>query len=150
LEEKQLLREADVEPTSEVLAAALGAANAAYVKFLAVLSGREMQVGWRFYNDGKAWLGKGLYRWENTRGTEKETVVFWLSVWEGFFKVTFFVPEKHRADALALPLGAAAHKLVEDGKQMGKLKFFPVVFELRTEELFEEIIKLVDFKKALK
>ncbi|PKP08994.1 MAG: hypothetical protein CVU09_13085 [Bacteroidetes bacterium HGW-Bacteroidetes-4] len=39
------------------------------------------QVQWRYYNDGKAWLCKVSY---------KKKTVFWLSVWEAYFKVAFY------------------------------------------------------------
>ena len=150
MNELQLLRDPDISPTSEVVATGLGDANSAYVKFLSKLENHDIQIDWRYYNDGKSWLGKGQYRWSTIRGTPKETTAFWFSVWSGFFKVTIFVPEKARAEAMSLPLGCEMKKMIENAKQMGKLKFFPLVFDLRSDELFEEILILADFRKALK
>ena len=148
--ERQLLREADIEPSGGVIARALGEANGLYVKFLEAVKTRGIDVDWRYYKDGGAWLGKGLYKWTTARGTKKETTAFWLSVWEGFFKVTIYVPEKARADALALSLGGETQKMVEDAKQIGKLKFFPLTFDLRSDGIFEDIYRLVDFRKLIK
>jgi len=64
--------------------------------------------------------------------------------------VTVYIPEKHRAEALSLPLGEDVKKMIEDAKQIGKLKFFPLIFALSSDELFEEILTIVDFRKALK
>ena len=150
LSEQQLLRDPGVEPTSAVIAEGLGLAYIAYTKFIEGLSRYTIQVEWRYYNDGKAWLGKGLYKWTNTRGTVKEMTVFWLSIWNGLFKVSLFIPEKARADALNLSLDDGTRKMIESSEQMGKLKFFPLVFEVRSDELFNDIYTLADFKITIK
>gem|GEM_PF-3515389 len=54
---KQLLRDVDIFPTSEVIHEALGEASASYEMFLYRLSESfpEMSLDWRYYKDGKAW-----------------------------------------------------------------------------------------------
>ena len=148
--DQQLLRNPDIEPTSETISEALGSANGAYISFIEGLKGHDIQVDWRYYKDGKAWLGKGLYKWTTVRGTQKEATAFWLSVWEGFFRVCVYIPEKVRAEALNLPLSDEIKKMIESSEQMGKLKFFPLVFDLRSEELFDAIYTLADFRKMIK
>jgi len=146
----QLLREPNIIPTTKIIAKALGSANNAYAKFTKQLQSHNIQTNWRYYNDGKAWLGKGLYKWTSTRGTAKETTAFWLSIWDGFFKITIYIPEKYRADALNLSLNNEMRKIIEDAKQIGKLKFFPLTFDLCSDILFDEIFTLIDFRKTLK
>jgi hypothetical protein len=148
-QEFQLLRDSSIEPTDEVIAEALGVAYAAYAVFIEGLKKLSIQVDWRYYNDGKAWLGKALYKWTTARGTKKETTAFWLSIWDGFFKVSIFIPEKARNEALNLPLTDEVKKMIENSMQIGKLKFFPLVFVLRSHELFDEIYILVDFRKTM-
>ena len=150
MKEQQLLRDPNIELTKEVIAEGLGSANNAYVKFIEELECHDIEMNWQYYNDGKAWLGKGLYKWTTIRGTQKEMTALWLSIWDGFFKVTIFVPEKYRDEALKLSLSDDMKDLISDSKQIGKLKFFPLVFDLRSDELFDEIIMIVDFKKVLK
>ena len=58
MEAQQLLRDSDVEPTGNRIAEGLGAANSVYVGFVKELEGHSIQIDWRYYNDGKAWLGK--------------------------------------------------------------------------------------------
>ena len=91
-----------------------------------------------------------MYKWTGVRGGQKETTAFWLSIWEGFFKVTIYIPEKSRADALNLPLDREVMTMLENAKQMGKLKFFPLIFDLCSDELFDAVYALVDFRKMLK
>lgn len=150
MDERQLLREENIEPTSEIIAQGLGTAYVAYAKFIEALESHDIQVDWRYYNDGKAWLGKALHKWTTARGTPKEVTVFWLSVWDGFFRVTFFIPEKARVEASTLPLGGETQQMIEEAKQVGKLKFFPLVFDLRTESLFEDVYTLAEFRKTIK
>ena len=66
------------------------------------------------------------------------------------FKVSIFIPEKYRAEALNLPLTNEMKKNIETAEQIGKLKFFSVIFELRSDKLFNQIYTLIDFKKLLK
>jgi hypothetical protein len=146
----QLLRNPAIEPTDNVIAKALGSAHAAYAEFIKKLGSLDIELKWRYYTDGKAWLAKGLYQRTGSRGGQKETTVFWLSVWEGFFKVTIYFPENTRADVLRLPLGGKIKRMIADSNRMGKMKFFPVVLELCSDEMFDWVLLLADFKKNMK
>lgn len=143
----QLLRNPEIFPSSDVIENALGEADKAYVKFINELKNRDIQFEWRYYYDGKAWLGKGIYRWTGPRGGQNEATVFWLSVWDGYFKVTIYVPEKDRADVLRLPLDNEAKMMIESTRQMGRLKYFPLVFDMVTDDMFDSIFALAEFKK---
>ena len=148
---QQQLRDPDLSPTDEIVAKALGEAYNAYMCFVRELVDHNIQLEWRYYNDGKAWLGKGICRWTGIRGGQKETTVFWLSVWDGFFKVTIYIPEKYRADILSSLLDDKVRQLVEDSNQMGnKLKFVPLVFEMHSDEMFQSVFSLADFRKNIK
>ena len=147
---QQLLRDVNIGPTREIVADGLGLANAAYTGFVKEFEDHDVQLEWHYYNDGKAWLGKGLYKWSTIRGTQKEITVFWLSIWDDFFKVTIYIPEKNRQEALNLPLNDEIIKIIKESKPMGKLKFFPLIFDLRSDDLFSEVFTVIDFKKALK
>ncbi len=147
---QQLLRNPDIQPTADVIAKALGEANNVYVKFVNELESHDIQIEWRYYNDGKAWLAKGLHKWTGIRGGQNEITVFWLSIWDSFFKITIYVPEKSRESVLSLPIDDKAKLMIVDSKQMGnRLKFFPLVFDLCSDEMFETIFALADFKKSL-
>lgn len=150
LKDKQLLRDENQEPTSQIIAEGLGEANSAYLTFIGELEDHSIEVEWRYYNDGKAWLGKALHKWTTKRGTPKEKTAFWLSIWEGHFRVSIFIPEKARIEALNLPLSDDIKEMIESAKQVGKLKFFPLVFDIRSSEKIKEIYTLIDFRKAIK
>jgi len=147
---EQLLRNPEIEPSGDVIAKALGESNDFYKKFVNELASHDIQLEWRYYTDGKAWLAKGLFKWTGARGGKNEKTVFWLSIWDGFFKVTIYVPEKARADALRLPLENKVKQAIADSPQMGKLKYFPIVFELYSDEMLQTVFLLADFRKSIK
>ncbi len=148
---RQMLRDPGVQPTDDVIAMALGEANDAYLKFISLLAGMDIRLEWRYYTDGKAWLGKGLYRWTGARGGQRETTVFWLSLWQGFFKVTIYMPEASRADILSLPLDDEVKRMAAERERMGnRLMYLPLVFDLCSDELFPSVFALADFKKSLR
>ncbi len=147
---EQLLRNPEIEPSGDVIAKALGESNDSYKKFVNELASHDIQLEWRYYTDGKAWLAKGLFKWTGARGGKNEKTVFWLSIWDGFFKVTIYVPEKARADALRLPLENKVKQAIADSPQMGKLKYFPIVFELYSDEMLQTVFLLADFRKSIK
>ena len=145
---QQLLRNPDIQPSHDVVAKALGETYNAYMKFISELASRDIQIEWRYYNDGKAWLAKGLHKRTGVRGGQKETTIFWISIWDSFFKVTLYIPEKARLEVLRLPIDDEVKSMIVHSKQMGKLKFFPLVFDLCSNEKFEAIYALADFKKS--
>jgi hypothetical protein len=91
---QQLLRNPDIQPTRDVIAEALGETNKVFVKFIGELANHEIQIEWHYYNDGKAWLAKGLHKWIGARGGKNELTVFWLSIWDGFFQGHHLSPGK--------------------------------------------------------
>lgn len=146
----QLLRDPGIQPTRDVISKALGGAYDTYTKFTNEITNHDIQLVWRYYNDGKAWLAKGLHNWTGIRGGKNETTVFWLSIWDGFFKVTFYVPEKSRADVSSLQLGEEVKLMILASNQMGKLKYFPITFDLDSDEMLKTVFLLADFKKSIK
>ena len=147
---EQKLRNPDIQPSNDVIASALGKSNNAYIKFIKELVNHDIHLEWRYYNDGKAWLAKGVYKWQGVRGGQKEMTVFWLSIWDDFFKLTFFCPERSREDLLNLPLSNKVKQMIKESDKMGKLKFFPLVFDLFSDEMFEDVFNLMNFKKSIK
>jgi hypothetical protein len=147
--ERQLLREPDVFPVAEVIADGLGGANVAYVKFVDGLRNHGVSLmDWRYYNDGKAWLSKGEYKRTTARGTEKVKLIFWLSIWDGFFKVSFLFGFDMREELLSLPLGAETKELIKNATPMGKTaRFMPVVLDITEESQLDDVYTLSEFRK---
>ena len=148
-EQLQLLRDANVEPTDEVIAEGLGLASSVYTKFVEGLENYKISLmDWKYYNDGKAWLSKGEYKWVTARGTNKIKPLFWLSIWEGFFKIAFFFSTETRAELLNLPISKEAEELIKNAEPMGKtMKNIPIIFDISSHKQIEDVYILAKFKK---
>lgn len=145
----QLLKDPGVRPTDEIIAAGLGRANDAYVEFVRRLKTAGITLmDWRYYNDGKAWLTKGEFKWVSQRGTNKVKPIFWFSVWEGFFKVSFFFSENVLPELLSLPISHGAKEAITNATPMGKtMRFLPVIFDVKDTSQLDDVFKVAEFRK---
>lgn len=149
--DNQLLRDPNIEPTDEVIAKGLKEANAAFIKFVDGIKQQGISLmDWRYYNDGKAWLGKCLYKWKSSRGTDKEKTILWLSIWDSFFKTSFFFPEKVREELLNLPVSENTKIVIKRANPIGKLKFFPLILDVCSEDMFNDLLILINYHKSIK
>lgn len=146
---EQLLRDPNIEPTPAIIADGLGKAYTVYEKFLKDLEKYSVSLmDWRYYNDGKAWLTKGEYKWTTTRGTQKVKPLFWLSIWQGYFKTSFFFATSLMDELLALPISDAAKELIRNSTKMGKtMKFMGVVLDIKTQDQLNDVYTLMEFRK---
>jgi len=149
MSDNMLLRDQNIPPTADLLAEALGAANNA---FLGLTDGLKRYgitlTEWRYYNDGKAWFSKGEFKRTTARGTDKVKPIFWLSVWEGFFKIAFYFGNDARDELLSLPISQDAKNIIETAKPMGKtMKFIPLVFDITGSAQLDDVYILAEFRK---
>lgn len=136
-----LLRDKNIFPDIAILRRLLGGAIfGVYEDFMVYVTAGGTVPEWRYYNDSKAWLCKGVY---------KKKTVFWLSVWEGFFRVSFFFTEKTREGITALDI---AGDIIKDSfaemPAMGKLK--ALVMNINSDEQLGDLCKIFEYKKSLK
>jgi len=139
--DKHLLNDPDVHVSSEVLQNALGTSYPTYEKTVAVITGDPYGLvpEWRYYNDGKAWLCKVVFR--------KKTI-FWISVWDGFFKAGFYFVEKHCPGIHDLEIDENIKHELKKAKPFGTL--YPVGLVLSREEQIPDLLKIIEYKKKLK
>lgn len=117
------LTDPDVEPTAELIADALGPAEAAWDELTAAVTGPEfrLRIEWRYYRDGSRWLAKAL------RGSKNAA---WLSVWVGEGGVTCYFAERHRAPLLDLDVSDALREQIAGQPMMGRM--LPVPMAVRS------------------
>ena len=149
MNELQLLRDPNIEPTREVIAEGLGAAYETYSLFISGLGKYDITLmDWRFYNDGKAWLSKGEYKWTTPRGTNKVKPIFWLSIWDGFFRIAFFFSASVQAELQGLQISQETIDLIKNAKPMGKtMRFLPVVLDIKSIQQLDDVYNLAQFRK---
>jgi len=139
--ERPLLNEPGVYPSEEVLKRFLGASYPFYTEFVSAVTGPgyELMLEWNYYKDGKSWLCKATFR--------KKTV-FWLSVWEGSFKISFYFTEKTMEGVLDLEIDEGIKIDFRQRKQVGKL--IPLIMEIVSKQQLKSAFAIVNHKKGLK
>jgi len=139
--EIQLLREPGIFPSKEVLKEALG--NVYYV--LEELENQLTQgetalnFDWHYYKDGKSWLCKVCH---------KKKTVFWLSVWKGCFRTTFYFLERHLEGIANLEISEQITENFCRTKSVGKL--LPMLIHIDKQEQLTDVLKIIEFKKKAK
>ena len=136
--ETQLLREQAIFPSKEVLRDALGNVYPVLEDLETRLSENEFALTfeWHYYKDSKGWLCKVCH---------KKKTIFWLSVWDGFFKTSFFFLERHLEGIAALNI--AENSFVIE-KEWGKM--IPLVFNISSQKQISDLLKVIGFKKVSK
>jgi hypothetical protein len=94
---------------------------------------------WRYYNDGKSWLFKV---------TQKKGTICWVSVWDGFFKVTFYYSDKAAGLIAESSLDQTYKAQYNDGKHYGKIRGITVVVNQVAD--LEALKILTDIKLKIK
>lgn len=85
--EKQVLINPGIFPTDDVLFPYLKRSKNIFVTLFEYLHSNypDFCENWKYYNDGKSWLLNVSY---------KKKTLFWLSVYDGFFRTTFYISSK--------------------------------------------------------
>lgn len=134
-----VLNNPDLYPDESVLKEALneGVYNL-YTELLTAITSKSLMGltwEWRYYNDGKSWLCKVV---------NKKRTIFWLSVWEGYFKVSFYFTEKHKEGISSLPISESAKNQFIGAKPIGKL--IPFTIEVYSEEQLADVLTIAKFR----
>jgi hypothetical protein len=135
------LKEPAVSPSSSVLESVLGKAYVAYEELIETITSKSvgMTIEWRYYNDGKAWLCKAQYN--------KKTVC-WISAWNRYFKVGFYFTEKTSPGIFQLEIDEDIKNDFKNSKHIGKL--IPLGVRISQKKQLKDVLKLIEYKKALK
>jgi hypothetical protein len=128
-------------PDADVVAKCLGKAKPAWDAFAAGIAATlgEGALEWRYCGDGKAWLGKVVH---------KKKTVCWVSIWDRFFKTTFYFTARSDGEIEALPIPSALKDGYRAHEPIGKLK--PLTVVVRTRKAIEAVLVLVEYKSGLK
>jgi hypothetical protein len=136
-----LLREQELFPTTEVLQNILGKDYCLWEELVTQVTQGEMSLtlDWTYYKDGQSWLCKVCH---------KKKTVFWLSVWEGFFKTTFYFTAKHLEGVAELDISEQIKEDLCRTKPVGKL--LPMLISIDRQEQLSDLLKIIKFKKETK
>ena len=139
--ETLLLRDPQISPEKEVLEKALGEGFMVFDELVKKITGEPfgLETDWNYYKDGKAWLCKVRY---------KKKTIFWLSVWDNFFKTTFYFTEKTGAGIANLEIDEELKESFKNSRNIGRL--IPLTISMKSMEQIGDLIKILQYKKSIK
>lgn len=137
--DQPVLSDPSVFPDHEVLEGFLGRNFSRYERLAEYSTAGGLTLDWHYYRDGKSWLCKAQF---------KKKTVFWLSVWQAYFKTSFYFTEKHKEEIQALAINPDLLTTFLEAKPAGKL--IPLVITVDREERLPDVFRLIEYKKGLK
>ena len=135
------LKDPTISPTKKVLESVLGKSYSAYEELMNTIESKNYSLTplWNYYNDGKAWLCKVQF---------KKKTVFWLSVWDKYFKMGFYFTEKNCKGIFEMDIDDSIKKEFKEHKPIGKL--LPLGLRINKKTQLKDALKIVEYKKSLK
>jgi hypothetical protein len=139
--DRPVLNDPAVFPSDEVLAGHLGQAYRAWPAFLELLKSSfpAASFEWRYYNDGKSWLGKV---------TQKSKTLCWVAVWDRVFSCAFYLNDKAEPLVRAASLGEAMKEAFFSSA--GKTKFRHIRVEVKKKGDLAAVKEMLEIKLKLK
>ncbi|NDV67616.1 DUF3788 family protein [Dysgonomonas sp. 25] len=141
MEKQLLLRNPDLYPDEKVLGDVLGDVYPVLFKLTEMMESPDygLTINWNFYKDGKAWLGKVA---------GKKKTVFWLSIWEGHFKLSFYFTPKNWMGVMDLDIDPA---IKEDFERIDKTtRLIALIIAVDSREQLNDILQVIKYKLSLK
>jgi hypothetical protein len=135
------LADPNTYPDDDVLQQHLGKTKMIWDAFLDVIKNDNplLSLEWRYYNDGKSWLGKL---------TKKKKTVCWIGIYDGYFQTTFYFTGK-ADDAIAQsPLHKTLKAQWAGNDAIGKIK--PLTVKVTKAADIRSIAALIDLKALIK
>jgi hypothetical protein len=135
------LRDENLFPVKEIIENALLERFPVYEELIAVITAKpyELVSEWNFYNDGKAWLCKVMH---------KKKTVFWLSVWDRYFKMTFYFTQKNVHGIASLDIPDHLKNDFNHRHPIGKL--IPLTITINQKEQLKDALIVIRYKLSMK
>ncbi len=131
--EKTVLKDHDQYPSKDVIFSTIGDKKLLWTKFFEYIHTRHpgFSEEWRYYKDGHNWLMKV---------TLKTKTIFWLSLIENGFRITFYFSDKAEEAILDSEVSDELKKQFKEGKHYGKIRGLTIPF---TDELAIDYAKIL-------
>jgi hypothetical protein len=135
--EKPVLSDANTYPSEEIILGFLGKSKEYWKEFGDMLntSFPNLELCWNYYKDGSNWLCKVV---------NKKKTVFWLSVYDGYFKTAFYFTEKTGSNIRRLDIGKEIIDSYLKAKSFGKLK--PLRIDIKSKKTIKDLKKVIEYK----
>jgi hypothetical protein len=139
--EKPVLTDKNQFPTKEIIFSHIGNSKTFWNSIFDHIHSHhpDFEEQWRYYNDGKSWLLKV---------TKKSKTIFWLSVYSGLFKITFYFGDKAEPAIMESTISDKLKDHFKNGKRYNKIRGITIMLENKKD--IEYIKALINIKLSTK
>jgi hypothetical protein len=136
-----VLGDKSIKPTDEIIYSHLGKKKELWISFFDFIKKNhpEIEKEWRYYNDGKSWLMKV---------TRKKKTVFWLSLHDHSFRITFYLTDKASRAIEESKIPDTLKKQFAEGKYYNKIRGLTIIFKFKKD--IETAKILIPIKLSMK
>ena len=127
------------EPNNEIIENSLKKKYNMYLNYFSKINKIGLVLEWNYYIDQKSWLCKVLQKKKN---------IYWLSIWNVGFKLTFYFTEKTIDGVFELEINDKIKQSANEMKPVGKLR--PLVILIDNNKVLKDAIKILDYKMNIK
>ena len=134
--EQVILSNKDQFPTEEIIFSHIGKTKIIWESIFKYIhtNHSDFSEQWRYYNDGKSWLLKI---------TRKSKTIFWLSIIQNSFRITFYFGDKAEPAILGSTISDTLKKQFKDGKRFGKIRGLTLLMNSKKNiEFVKELISI--------
>jgi hypothetical protein len=138
---KPVLTDKNIFPNDEIVFSIIGKKKDLWISLFRSVDADhpEFIKEWRYYNDGKSWLMKVVH---------KKKTVFWLSVIEGTFRITFYFTDKAKHAIENSGLSDELKEQFKDSKRYNKIRGLTISFKTKKDCACAE--ELIGIKLSMK
>jgi len=123
-------------PSDEIVFSFIGKHKALWSSLFEYIHDQHPEITreWRYYNDGKSWLLKV---------TKKAKTIFWLSVLDKTFRITFYFTDKAQKDIENSRIPEKLKEQFRSGKKYNKIRGLTILFKNKKDCIIaEELIRI--------
>lgn len=136
-----ILTNKEIFPTDEVLFSIIGNKMDLWQILMNSVKDKypDSSGGWNYYNDGKRWLFKT---------TRKKKTMFWTTVFEDTFRVTFYFGDKGEPLIFGSDLPDIIKEDFKTTRRYGLLRAITIVVNGQSD--IDNVLKLISIKLKIK
>ena len=136
-----MLSDKEIFPTDEVLFSIIGYKMDLWKILMNSVKDKypDSSGGWNYYNDGKRWLFKM---------TRKKKTIFWTTIFEDSFKVTFYFWDKAEPFIFSSDLPDIMKNDFKTTKRYGLLRAITIIINKQSD--IDTVLMLISIKLKIK
>ena len=139
--EKRLLSDENVFPSEEIVFSHIGKSKILWESIFGYIHTHhpDFSEQWRYYKDGKSWLLKV---------TRKSKTIFWLSILQDSFRITFYFGDKAEPAILESTISGKLKNAFKNDKRYNKIR--GITLTIKENKDIEYVKSLITIKLSIK